>query len=192
MKKRVNRKSSASPRSPNQSPKSIISNKNKAASTPKHNFKNQKQTVSALFISPSPSPSPLSPTLNNNNKSLSSVSDLKEMASSRFDDLKRNLIDRSHSEILKDLEASHSRLNKRLKIQTQTCQQMMDEAEKEYKKMLERIGESEEAMKASYAEFMDDAQVTLSSVSKTSIPELSRSFEKAISTLQSRYGVQST
>lgn len=38
------------------------------------------------------------------------------MASSRFDDLKRNLIDRSHSEILKDLEASHSRLNKRLKV----------------------------------------------------------------------------
>ena len=46
---------------------------------------------------------------------LSSIADLKSMASSGVDDLKRH-IDRSHSEILKDLEASQSRLHKRFKV----------------------------------------------------------------------------
>lgn len=48
-------------------------------------------------------------------KALSSISDLKDLASSRVDELKRQ-IDRSHSEILKDLEASQSRLHKRFKV----------------------------------------------------------------------------
>ncbi|QHO40138.1 uncharacterized protein DS421_5g135050 [Arachis hypogaea] len=77
---------------------------------------------------------------------LSSIADLKAMASAGVDDLRRQS-DRSHSEILKDLEASHSRLHKRLKMQTQACHQVMDEAEKEYKKLSERITESREAMK---------------------------------------------
>jgi hypothetical protein len=47
--------------------------------------------------------------------SLSSVSDLKDLASSRLDDLKRH-IDRSHSEILKELDSSQSRLHKRFKV----------------------------------------------------------------------------
>lgn len=38
-------------------------------------------------------------------------------------------------------------------IQTQACQQVMDEAEKEYKKMTERIGESREAMKVDFILF---------------------------------------
>ncbi|KAL4347438.1 hypothetical protein GQ457_17G019650 [Hibiscus cannabinus] len=100
--------------------------------------------------------------LPNNTKTLTTISDLKEFASSRLEDMKRNLIDRSHSEILKDLNASHSRLHKRFKIQTQACQQVMDEAEKEYKKITEKIDSSHEAMKASYAEFMADAQATAS------------------------------
>ncbi|XP_072054769.1 uncharacterized protein [Arachis hypogaea] len=77
---------------------------------------------------------------------LSSIADLKAMASAGVDDLRRQ-IDHSHSEILKDLEASHSRLHKRLKMQTQACHQVMDEAEKEYKKFSKRITESREAMK---------------------------------------------
>ncbi|GAV75398.1 hypothetical protein CFOL_v3_18877 [Cephalotus follicularis] len=41
-------------------------------------------------------------------KILTCISDLKDLASSHLDDLTLNLIDCSHSEILKDLEASHS------------------------------------------------------------------------------------
>ncbi|KAM7507336.1 hypothetical protein LguiA_017789 [Lonicera macranthoides] len=124
-------------------------------------------------------------------KSLSTISDLKELASSRLDSIKRQL-DHSQSEIVKDIEASQSRLHKRLKIQTQACQQVMDEAEKEYKKMTERISESREAMKASYMDFITEAQASASRVCKTSIPELSQSFEKAIDAIQSRYGIGST
>ncbi|KAL1068932.1 hypothetical protein V6Z11_D12G232000, partial [Gossypium hirsutum] len=126
-----------------------------------------------------------------NHKTLTTISDLKEFASSRLEDIKRNLVDRSHSEILKDLDASHSRLHKRFKIQTQACQQAIEEAEKEYKKILEKIDESHEAMKASYAEFMADAQATASRVCKTSISELSKSFEKRIDDLRNQFGMPS-
>ncbi|CAK7356003.1 unnamed protein product [Dovyalis caffra] len=98
------------------------------------------------------------------NKTLASISDLKELASSRFEDIKCRLIDCSHSEIIKDLEASHSRLHKRFKIQSQTCQQLMDEGEKDFKKMTERITETTEVMKETYAEFMAEAQATASRV----------------------------
>ncbi|GMY17905.1 Tumor necrosis factor alpha-induced protein like [Fagus crenata] len=124
-------------------------------------------------------------------KALGSISDLNHLASSRLDHLKRH-IDRSHSEILKDLEASQSRLHKRFKIQTQACQQVMDEAEKEYKKMSERISESQEAMKASYVEFKADAQASASRSCTTSITELSQSCEKKINILQSRFGILSS
>ncbi|KAJ6962803.1 hypothetical protein NC652_001441 [Populus alba x Populus x berolinensis] len=124
-------------------------------------------------------------------KTLASISDLKELASSRFDDIKSRLIDRSHSEIIKDLEASHSRLHKRFKIQSQTCQQMMDESEKDFKKMTERVTETTEAMKETYTEFMAEAQATASRVCKTSIPELAKSLEKSIGALQSRFGIPS-
>ncbi|XP_054808919.1 uncharacterized protein LOC129311013 isoform X3 [Prosopis cineraria] len=79
-------------------------------------------------------------------KTVSNVSELKDLASTRLDELK-NLIDSSHSEILNNLEASQSRLRKRLKMQTQSCQQIMDEADKEYKKVSERIAENQELMK---------------------------------------------
>ncbi|KAM7263009.1 hypothetical protein ACFE04_000692 [Oxalis oulophora] len=125
------------------------------------------------------------------NVKVSSIADLKNLASSRLDDLKRNLIDRSHSEILKDLEASLSRLHKRIKIQTQASQKLMDDAEKDYTNVSKRITENQEAMKASYAEFMADAQATSSRMLKTSIPEVSKSLEKAVDALHSRYGVRS-
>lgn len=48
-------------------------------------------------------------------KALTSITELKDLASSTLDDLKRHL-DRSNSEILKDFEASHSRLHKRFKV----------------------------------------------------------------------------
>lgn len=112
------------------------------------------------------------------------------MSASRLDGIKRHL-DRSHSEIIKDIEASQSRLHKRFKIQTQACQQVMDEAEKEYKKMSERINESKESLKASYVEFIAEAQASASRACKCSIPELSQSFEKALDVLRARYGAAS-
>ncbi|KAK8657939.1 hypothetical protein V6N13_036156 [Hibiscus sabdariffa] len=67
--------------------------------------------------------------------------EFRNSQSSRLEDIKRNLIDRSQSEILK--------------IQTQACQQVVEEADK-------KIDGSHEAMKVSYAEFMADAQATAS------------------------------
>ncbi|CAA0812054.1 Protein Brevis radix-like 1 [Striga hermonthica] len=94
-------------------------------------------------------------------KSVNTISDLKDLASSNLESIKRQL-ELSHSEILKDIEASESRLQKRFKIQTQACQHVIDEAEKEYKKISARINEGREAMKDSYEEFIAEAQTTAS------------------------------
>ncbi|KAL8063838.1 hypothetical protein ABFX02_01G053000 [Erythranthe guttata] len=124
-------------------------------------------------------------------KSLNTISDLKDLASSNLESVKLQL-ERSHSEILKDVDASQCRLQKRLKIQSQACEQVMNEAEKEYKKMSDRIEEGREAMKASYTEFLAEAQATASRLLKTSIPELAKTSEKGIASLQSRFGIPST
>ncbi|KAL6501802.1 hypothetical protein OROGR_026935 [Orobanche gracilis] len=154
---------------------------------------------------------------------VNTISDLKDLASSNLDSVKHQL-EGSHYEILKDIEASQSRPQKRFKhvictslafanecvgpsscqlpeahftvlvshIQTQACQQVMEEAEKEYKKMSDRINEGREAMKASYAEFMEEAQATASRFCKTSISELAKTTEKGIASLQSLFGISST
>ncbi|KAJ8424142.1 hypothetical protein Cgig2_030828 [Carnegiea gigantea] len=122
---------------------------------------------------------------------VSSIDELKEMASSQLDWIKRRA-ERSHSDILKEVESSHSRLHKRCKIQTQACQQMMDAIDKEFKKMSERITESCEAMKGSYAEFIVEAQTTTARVCKTFIPEKVQSLEKAIDALRSRNELHQT
>ncbi|KAL0393750.1 UNVERIFIED_CONTAM: protein PAM68, chloroplastic [Sesamum latifolium] len=94
-------------------------------------------------------------------KSVNTISDLKDLASSNLDSIKRQL-EMSHAELLKDNEASKCRLQKRFKLQTQECQKLMDEAEKNYKEMSDQINEGREAMKASYAEFIAEAQATAS------------------------------
>lgn len=48
-------------------------------------------------------------------KNISSISDLKDLAASRLECVKRQL-DRSHAEILKDVETFQSRLHKRFKV----------------------------------------------------------------------------
>ncbi|KAK3435244.1 hypothetical protein EUGRSUZ_D02601 [Eucalyptus grandis] len=121
-------------------------------------------------------------------KSLTSISELKGFASSQLDDLKRRL-DRSHSGISKDVEASRSHLHKRFKKHAQAIQQVADEADKEYKMISEQINETRKAMKATFVGFMDGAQASTSHVCKTSIPELSQSFDKAINALRSHLGV---
>ncbi|XAR70724.1 hypothetical protein NMG60_11027686 [Bertholletia excelsa] len=200
MRRRSTRKSSAadllvSPPpavSPNQSPSASpdqfsfnIGVLNSAASSLKNTTKGNKSTnavassSSMLFQSPQ------------NLRMVSTISELKETATSRLESIRRQL-DCSHNEILKDIESSQSRLHKRLKIQTLACQQVMDEAQKEYKKISDQISETREAMKASYMEILAEAQASASRVCKTSIPELSHSFEKALDILRSRYGIPST
>ncbi|KAI5656451.1 hypothetical protein M9H77_25244 [Catharanthus roseus] len=124
-------------------------------------------------------------------KGINNVSDLKQLASSQMESLKRQL-DRSHEEITKEIEASQSRLQKRFKSQTQACQKLMDEADIDHKNMLERIDEGRESMNASFTEFMAEAQASAARVFKTSIPDISKSVEKAIGSLRSRYGISST
>ncbi|KAK4435543.1 hypothetical protein Salat_0717800 [Sesamum alatum] len=124
-------------------------------------------------------------------KSVNTISDLKDLVSSNLDSIKRQL-EMSHAELLKDNEASKCRLQKRFKLQTQECQKLMDEAEKNYKEMSDQISEGREAMKASYAEFIAEAQATASRFCKTSISELAKTSEKAIDSLRSRYGISST
>ncbi|XP_057963869.1 uncharacterized protein LOC131155011 [Malania oleifera] len=194
MKKRASRKStaasllvsplpaatpqSASPSAPVDSPKPFIFDLNSSSKASRKPVQSASKSMEALRSPPS-------------QKTLRSTSDLRQWTSSSLDSLKRHL-DCSHSEIIRDAEASQSRIHKRFKIQSQACQQVMDEAEKEYKKMSERISENQEAMKASYTEFMAEAQASASRVCKTSIPEISQSFKKAIDVLQNRFGIPST
>ncbi|XP_068634569.1 uncharacterized protein [Aristolochia californica] len=123
-------------------------------------------------------------------KPIASIADVKDLASSHADSIKRHL-ELSHSEVLRAIDASACRLSKRYKIQTQECQQLTDGAEKEYKKFAERIRQNMTAMKASYAEFISESQATASRVCKVSIPELTESTDRAIESLRSRYGISS-
>ncbi|CAA7403890.1 unnamed protein product [Spirodela intermedia] len=124
-------------------------------------------------------------------RTVGTIGDLKELFSSRSCAAKR-ILDHSHSEIVKELEASRVRLSKRLKLQMQTCQQLSEEVEKDYRKMSERITENMELMKASYTELITEAQASASRVCKVTILELAQSLEKAIDSLRSRYKVPLT
>ncbi|XP_075518092.1 uncharacterized protein LOC142552263 [Primulina tabacum] len=135
-------------------------------------------------------PSGLSPQKLQSLKNVSTISDLKNIAISNLDCIKRKL-EMSHSEILKDIEAFQCRLRKRHKIQTQAFQQVVDEADKDYKKISERIKDGREATMASYAEFIAEAQATSSRFCETSIPVLEQTYEKGIAALRSRYGISS-
>ncbi|XP_068304785.1 uncharacterized protein [Pyrus communis] len=114
---------------------------------------------------------------------LASIPDLKHLASSRLRDLKLH-VDRSHCEILKDFDSSQSRFHKRFKIQSQACQQVLDEADKEYKKMTQRITESREAMASSW-QMHRPLLLGLAKHQSLSF----QSFEKQIDALCSRYGI---
>ncbi|PKA47794.1 hypothetical protein AXF42_Ash020197 [Apostasia shenzhenica] len=136
------------------------------------------------IMSPSPGlRSPSTPA-----KQLSTVSDLRDLASSSLGSMKRKL-DAGHSEVLKEFDASHARISKRFKMQTQACLQLAEEAEREYKKMSEKIDENIKAVKASYTEFMAEVQSSSSRACKVTIPGLAQAAEKAIDGLRSRYGV---
>ncbi|CAN6461347.1 unnamed protein product [Victoria cruziana] len=100
----------------------------------------------------------------------------------------RKKVDRSHTELLRDLEASNSRLFKRVKLQTQSFMEAVDEADRHYRKASDMIKDDAEDMKASFAEFVAETQATAAPV-KVSIQEIAQSFEKAIQGLRCRYGL---
>ncbi|CAL9091465.1 uncharacterized protein LOC103986749 [Musa acuminata AAA Group] len=145
-------------------------------------------TTPASYLRHPPSPPP---SAKDKTTTLATISDLKALASSRIDSLKRHL-DLCRSDILRDFDASNTRLSKRFKIQTKACLQLTEEAEKDYKKIADRISEHTETIKASYAEVISEAHSTASRVCKVSIPELIQSMEKAIEGLRSRYKIPAT
>ncbi|KAL0928159.1 hypothetical protein M5K25_000027 [Dendrobium thyrsiflorum] len=121
-------------------------------------------------------------------KPLSTTSDLKDLACSSLESLKRR-VDVYYADVLKDIDASHARISKRFKIQTQACMQLAEEAEREYEKLSDKIDENTKSIKGSYVEFMAEVQAATSRVCKVSIPELAKSAEKAIENLRGRHGI---
>ncbi|KAK9052762.1 hypothetical protein SSX86_029392 [Deinandra increscens subsp. villosa] len=193
MGRRLTRKSSAAipNRSPSESPpkfKFNFSYFNDVSNSYSSPMKKNNSNVNAKSSAETPTGTSPAPALSSLSKALNTISDLKGMASSNVDSIKRH-VDFSHSEILKDMEASHSRLHKRFKIQNQTCQEAMNEAEKELKKMNDRISEHHDAMQASYMQMMTETQASTNRVCKTTIPELLQSVDKAIDALRTRYGI---
>ncbi|KAF6996644.1 hypothetical protein CFC21_012962 [Triticum aestivum] len=134
---------------------------------------------------------PLSPFAASTPASVSTVGDLRSLAASSLDSLKRRL-DALHGDSARDLEASHSRISKRIKMQTQSCLKLAEEAEKERKEMAERISGRAEEMKASYKKFLTEVQSSSSRASKVTFPEMAKSVARAIDGLRSRYNIPAT
>ncbi|CAD6266020.1 unnamed protein product [Miscanthus lutarioriparius] len=91
----------------------------------------------------------------------STIGDLRSLAASHLDSLKRRL-DALHGDCVRDLEASHSRISKRVKMQSHGCLQLAEEVEKEQKKMADKIAEHAELVKTSYKKFVAEVQASTS------------------------------
>ncbi|KAF0907845.1 hypothetical protein E2562_020901 [Oryza meyeriana var. granulata] len=96
--------------------------------------------LSAAAQAPAPSPA---------SAAVSSVRDLRSVAASQMEALKRRL-DALHSRAHTDLDASLSRASKRFKTQNQACQQLTDEVDKEYKKISDSTKKNTEMIKVSF------------------------------------------
>ncbi|KAL4570222.1 hypothetical protein LXL04_025873 [Taraxacum kok-saghyz] len=68
----------------------------------------------------------------------------------------------------------------------------MNEVEKDFMKMNDRIKETRDAMKSSYMELIAETQANTNRLCKTTIPELIQSVDKAIDALKVRYGTASS
>ncbi|KAL6659401.1 hypothetical protein ACP70R_003441 [Stipagrostis hirtigluma subsp. patula] len=143
------------------------------------------RTRSPLAASPAPAASPFA------GAPVSNVADLRSLAASHLDSLKRRL-DALHGDAVRDLEASHTRISKRAKMQTQGCLQLAEEAEKEHKRVADKIAERAEAVKTSYKKFVAEVQSSTSRVCKVTVPEMAKSAERAIDGLRSRYNISAT
>uniref|UniRef100_A0A0A9FML9 Uncharacterized protein n=1 Tax=Arundo donax TaxID=35708 RepID=A0A0A9FML9_ARUDO len=122
---------------------------------------------------------------------MSTVEDLRSLAASHLVSLQRRL-DALHGDSIRDLEASRSRISKRVKMQTQACLQLAEEADKEHRKMADKIAERAEAVKTSYKKFVAEVQASKSRVCKVTVPEMAKSAERAIDGLRSRYNISAT
>ncbi|CAN6180045.1 unnamed protein product [Urochloa humidicola] len=147
------------------------------------------RVAAAASPSPSPAASPQpSPAAAVAVEGVSSVGDLRSAVASQMEDLKRRL-DALHSRAHADLDASFSRVSKRVKTQNQACQQLTDEVDKEYKKMSDNIKERSEIVKAKYKQIIAEAQSSTTRVCKVTIPEMTKSVEKAIDGMRNRYNI---
>ena len=113
MKKKVNRKSSLL-ETPTEMADFLSSSPNESSKSPLFTIISDKKKKSTVSTSKNKNADKSQPTIAAV-KTLGTISDLKDLASSRLDHLKRH-IEHSHSEIIKDLQASHSRLHKRFKV----------------------------------------------------------------------------
>ncbi|KAI4977391.1 hypothetical protein ZWY2020_057303 [Hordeum vulgare] len=134
---------------------------------------------------------PLSTAAKSTPASISTVGDLRGLAASSLDSLKRRL-DALHADNARDLEASHSRISKRIKMHTQSCLKMAEEAEKEHKKMVDKVSLQADEMKASYKKLVTEVQSSSSRVCKVTLPEMAKSVARALDGLRSRYNIPAT
>ncbi|KAG2641751.1 serine/arginine repetitive matrix protein 1-like [Panicum virgatum] len=170
---------------------SFLSSPGSSASPPKPRARAKPAARSPLVASPrvaAASPSPAVSPQPAPAAGASSVGDLRSAVASQMEDLKRRL-DAFHSRAHADLDASFSRVSKRIKTQNQTCQQLTDEVDKEYKKMSDNIKQSSEIVKAKFKQIIAEAQSSTTRVCKVTIPEMTKSVEKAIDGLRSRYNI---
>ncbi|KAG0522764.1 hypothetical protein BDA96_07G065800 [Sorghum bicolor] len=121
----------------------------------------------------------------------STIGDLRSLAASHLESLKRRL-DALHGDYVRDLEAFHSRISKRVKMQSHGCLQLAEEADKEQKKMADKIAEHAELVKTSYKKFVAEVQASTSRVCKVTVPEMAKSAERTIDGLRSRYNISAT
>lgn len=119
---------------------------------------------------------------------VSSVGDLRSAAASQMESL-RHRLDGLHSRVHTDLDASLSRASKRFKTQNQACQQLTDEVDNEYRKISDNLKENAEKLKAKYKQIMAETQSSTSRACKVTIPEITKSVEKAIDGLRRRYNI---
>ena len=89
---------------------------------------------------------------------MSTVGNLRSLATSSLNSLKRSL-DALHGHSARDLEASHFRISKRIKMQMQSSLEL---AEKEHRKMFEKITERTEEMKVHLFDSMFDPVLVVS------------------------------
>ncbi|RLN04493.1 uncharacterized protein C2845_PM13G05800 [Panicum miliaceum] len=154
------------------------------------------------FLSPSPSPAkprtrgfplayPAAASPVAAPAALSTIGDLRGLSAFHLDSLKRRL-NALHGESVRDLEASHSRLSKRVKMQTHGCLQLAEEADKELGKVADKIAERAEVVKSSYKKFVAEVQASTSRVCKVTVTEMAKSAERAIDGLRTRYNISAT
>ncbi|CAD6225800.1 unnamed protein product [Miscanthus lutarioriparius] len=142
--------------------------------------------ASPLAATPSPAASPHPASVGATG--VSSVGDLRTAVASQMENLKRRL-DALHSRAHADLDASFSRVSKRIKTQNQACQQLADEVDKEHKKISDNMKESSEIARAKYKQIITEAQASTTRVCKVTIPEMIKSVEKAIDGLCTHYNI---